>query len=399
MDHLPRISLTVDVSVKLEDLVKLHQLSAHCGACLFGQTDHVSRCTTQLGVPGLPWLLYHLWTWVSSSCNHRWVNHSFIHIFVCIIYIFLYVKWYAFPVFSNAKQAHRSAEEADAAQRLPLQCLGGSGQREEWIPPSFFGEEPSGKITRQHPSVKPPCAYELMCHWHTKFLFTPLLIPVFHPHQRQQRVREDHKSLYAINTTYVYGQEKYLLVRTNSCYTVEWQCCYNVIIRPSSLSPPSLYTSSMRWCQISTSCQRPTSPVTWCAWCMTSTIHALSNTVPKPIRYVSEARIGGQTAASLCNQTGLIWMCWQQYFMDSKIPCVVIAAKSDLHEVRQHYSLPPLEFCRKHKLHPPQPFTCNTSDPLGKELYTRLTTMAMYPWVLHLSLGPSLLSVLVFLIA
>ncbi|TNM97298.1 hypothetical protein fugu_015454 [Takifugu bimaculatus] len=65
--------------------------------------------------------------------------------------------------------------------------------------------------------------------------------------------------------------------------------------------------------------------------------------------------------------------------MDSKIPCVVIAAKSDLHEVRQHYSLPPLEFCRKHKLHPPQPFTCNTSDPLGKELYTRLTTMAMYP--------------------
>lgn len=152
-----------------------------------------------------------------------------------------------------------------------------------------------------------------MCHWHTKFPFTPLLIPVFHPHQRQQRIREDHKSLYAINTTYVYGQEKYLLVRTNSCYTVEWQCCYNVMIPasslpPSSLSPPFLYTSSMRWCQISTSCQRPTSPVTWCAWCMTSTIHALSNTVPKPIRYVSEARIGGQTAASLCYQI-LIWMC------------------------------------------------------------------------------------------
>lgn len=65
--------------------------------------------------------------------------------------------------------------------------------------------------------------------------------------------------------------------------------------------------------------------------------------------------------------------------MDSKTPCVVIAAKSDLHEVRQHYSLSPQEFCRKHKLHPPQLFTCNTSEAPNKDLYTRLTTMAMYP--------------------
>lgn len=69
----------------------------------------------------------------------------------------------------------------------------------------------------------------------------------------------------------------------------------------------------------------------------------------------------------------------QQYFIDSKTPCVFIAAKSDLHEVRQHYSLSPHDFCRKHKLHPPQPFTCNTSEAPGKDLYTRLTTMAMYP--------------------
>lgn len=74
--------------------------------------------------------------------------------------------------------------------------------------------------------------------------------------------------------------------------------------------------------------------------------------------------------------------------MDSKTPCVVIAAKSDLHEVRQHYSLSPQEFCRKHKLHPPQLFTCNTSEAPNKDLYTRLTTMAMYPWVLNPIFGP-----------
>lgn len=75
----------------------------------------------------------------------------------------------------------------------------------------------------------------------------------------------------------------------------------------------------------------------------------------------------------------LIGCVWQQCFIDSKTPCVVIAAKSDLHEVRQHYSLSPQEFCRKHKLHPPQLFTCNTNDALNKDIYTRLTTMAMYP--------------------
>lgn len=31
--------------------------------------------------------------------------------------------------------------------------------------------------------------------------------------QRQKHIRPDHKSYYAINTVYVYGQEKYLLVR------------------------------------------------------------------------------------------------------------------------------------------------------------------------------------------
>uniref|UniRef100_A0A8C7VHC4 Mitochondrial Rho GTPase n=1 Tax=Oncorhynchus mykiss TaxID=8022 RepID=A0A8C7VHC4_ONCMY len=70
---------------------------------------------------------------------------------------------------------------------------------------------------------------------------------------------------------------------------------------------------------------------------------------------------------------------YKQYFMDSKTPCMMIASKSDLHEARQHYSLTPLDFCRKNKLHPPQPWTCNTVDAPNKDLYTKLTTMAMYP--------------------
>ncbi|MGH0131749.1 UNVERIFIED_CONTAM: hypothetical protein FKN15_047868 [Acipenser sinensis] len=96
---------------------------------------------------------------------------------------------------------------------------------------------------------------------------------------RQRQIREDHKSFYAISTTYVYGQEKYLL----------------------------------------------------------------------------------------------------QHFMDSKTPCMIVAAKSDLHEVKQDCSPSPSDFCRKHKMPPPQPFTCNTVDVPSKDIYIKLTTMAMYP--------------------
>uniref|UniRef100_A0A8C7ST43 Ras homolog family member T1 n=1 Tax=Oncorhynchus mykiss TaxID=8022 RepID=A0A8C7ST43_ONCMY len=70
---------------------------------------------------------------------------------------------------------------------------------------------------------------------------------------------------------------------------------------------------------------------------------------------------------------------FKQYFMDTKMPCMMIAAKSDLQETKQLYALTPLEFCRKHKMPPPQAFTCNTADAPCKDIYTKLTTMAMHP--------------------
>uniref|UniRef100_A0A4W6DV50 Ras homolog family member T1a n=1 Tax=Lates calcarifer TaxID=8187 RepID=A0A4W6DV50_LATCA len=131
---------------------------------------------------------------------------------------------------------------------------------------------------------------------------------------------EDHKSFYAISTTYVYGQEKYLLL-------------HEVMPDFDFLSEADLACDVV---------------------CLVYDINS-----PRSFEYCAKV--------------------YKQYFIDSKTPCVVIAAKSDLHEVRQHYSLSPHEFCRKHKLHPPQPFTCNTTEAPNKDIYTRLTTMAMYP--------------------
>ncbi|XP_018612832.1 mitochondrial Rho GTPase 1-A isoform X2 [Scleropages formosus] len=137
---------------------------------------------------------------------------------------------------------------------------------------------------------------------------------------RQKNIREDHKSYYAISTTYVYGQEKYLLL-------------HEVLPDPDFLSEGDL------------SCD---------AVCL---VYDISN--PRSFEYC--ARV------------------YKQYFLDSRTPCLVVGAKADLPEVRQQYSLSPLDFCRKHKLHAPQLFTCNTADAPSRDIYTKLTTMAMYP--------------------
>lgn len=47
-----------------------------------------------------------------------------------------------------------------------------------------------------------------------RFMFLPLK-SVYVSSQDQKLIKEEHKSYYAINTTYVYGQEKYLLVSIN----------------------------------------------------------------------------------------------------------------------------------------------------------------------------------------
>ncbi|XP_068269114.1 mitochondrial Rho GTPase 1 isoform X2 [Nyctibius grandis] len=135
---------------------------------------------------------------------------------------------------------------------------------------------------------------------------------------RQRQIRAEHKSYYAINTVYVYGQEKYLLLH--------------------DVSDSEFLTDAETICD---------------AVCL---VYDVSN--PKSFEYCAKIF---------------------KHFMDSRIPCLVVAAKSDLHEVRQEYSISPAEFCKKHKMPPPQAFTCNTVDAPSKDIFVKLTTMAMYP--------------------
>ncbi|XP_011610651.2 mitochondrial Rho GTPase 1b isoform X1 [Takifugu rubripes] len=136
----------------------------------------------------------------------------------------------------------------------------------------------------------------------------------------QKLIKEEHKSYYAINTTYVYGQEKYLLLH--------------------EVFPDFDYLSD-----VDLACD------------VVCLVYDVSN--PHSFEYCANV--------------------FKQYFLDSKTPCMMIAAKSDLPEVKQMFGCSPLEFCRRYRMPPPQSFTCNTAAAPSRNIYTRLTTMAMYP--------------------
>ncbi|KAJ8253764.1 hypothetical protein COCON_G00203760 [Conger conger] len=73
---------------------------------------------------------------------------------------------------------------------------------------------------------------------------------------------------------------------------------------------------------------------------------------------------------------------YERYYRDSSIPCVLVASKADRPEQKQHHGLSPAEFCSKHRLPPPLPFSCPGQDAPSTTVYSNLAQAAMFP---HLS--------------
>ncbi|KAG9349880.1 hypothetical protein JZ751_026233 [Albula glossodonta] len=70
---------------------------------------------------------------------------------------------------------------------------------------------------------------------------------------------------------------------------------------------------------------------------------------------------------------------YKQHYMDSSIPCVVVASKTDLPEQRQQHGISPAEFCYKHRLPPPLTFSCSSLDTPSTTIYSKLAWAAMFP--------------------
>uniref|UniRef100_A0A672FTB8 Mitochondrial Rho GTPase n=1 Tax=Salarias fasciatus TaxID=181472 RepID=A0A672FTB8_SALFA len=100
---------------------------------------------------------------------------------------------------------------------------------------------------------------------------------------------------------------------------------------------------------------------------------------------------------------------YKQHYMDSNIPCVLVASKVDLPEVKQFHGMTPAEFCYKHRLPPPLPFSSLSLDSTSRNIYSRLAWAAMYPHLngsdmsnssfwLRVALGSAVVAVLGFAI-
>lgn len=65
--------------------------------------------------------------------------------------------------------------------------------------------------------------------------------------------------------------------------------------------------------------------------------------------------------------------------MESDIPCVLVASKHDLPEVEQFHGVTPAEFCSKHRLPQPLPFSITFPQSDAKNVFARLAWAAAYP--------------------
>ncbi|OWK11485.1 RHOT2 [Cervus elaphus hippelaphus] len=71
----------------------------------------------------------------------------------------------------------------------------------------------------------------------------------------------------------------------------------------------------------------------------------------------------------------------QQHYMDGQTPCLFVCSKADLPGGVPLPGLSPAEFCRRHRLPAPTPFSCAGPVEPRLGIFTRLATMATFPWV------------------
>ncbi|XP_023672342.2 mitochondrial Rho GTPase 2 [Paramormyrops kingsleyae] len=95
---------------------------------------------------------------------------------------------------------------------------------------------------------------------------------------------------------------------------------------------------------------------------------------------------------------------YKEHYMNSSVPCLVVASKSDLPENTQQ-GISPSDFCYRHRLLPPLPFSCIVQDSLNMPVYSKLAWAAMFPHLngsdmtttsfwLRVTLGAAVFSVL-----
>uniref|UniRef100_A0A2K5Y318 Mitochondrial Rho GTPase 2 n=1 Tax=Mandrillus leucophaeus TaxID=9568 RepID=A0A2K5Y318_MANLE len=80
---------------------------------------------------------------------------------------------------------------------------------------------------------------------------------------------------------------------------------------------------------------------------------------------------------------------YKHHYMDGQTPCLFVSSKADLPEGGVPVGPSPAEFCRKHRLPAPVPFSCAGPAEPSTAVFTQLATMATFPHLVHAELHPS----------
>ncbi|NP_001339207.1 mitochondrial Rho GTPase 2 isoform 5 [Homo sapiens] len=80
---------------------------------------------------------------------------------------------------------------------------------------------------------------------------------------------------------------------------------------------------------------------------------------------------------------------YKHHYMDGQTPCLFVSSKADLPEGVAVSGPSPAEFCRKHRLPAPVPFSCAGPAEPSTTIFTQLATMAAFPHLVHAELHPS----------
>nr|XP_051698156.1 mitochondrial Rho GTPase 2 isoform X4 [Oryctolagus cuniculus] len=80
---------------------------------------------------------------------------------------------------------------------------------------------------------------------------------------------------------------------------------------------------------------------------------------------------------------------YKRHYVDGQTPCLFVCSKADLPEGPAPPGPSPAEFCRRHRLPAPTPFSCAGPAPPRAAVYTQLATMATFPHLAPAEQGPS----------
>nr|XP_012593285.1 mitochondrial Rho GTPase 2 isoform X1 [Microcebus murinus] len=80
---------------------------------------------------------------------------------------------------------------------------------------------------------------------------------------------------------------------------------------------------------------------------------------------------------------------YKRHYMDGQTPCLFLRSKADLPAGATVHGLSPAEFCRRHRLPTPIPFSCAGPDKPSTAVFTRLATMAAFPHLARAELRPT----------